>query len=50
MLEIPAVELRQRVEEEIQTNPLLEEVPEGEREQKDKLDEPDHDEYEDDYV
>ena len=50
MLEIPAVELRQRVEEEIQTNPLLEEVPEGEREQKDQLDEPEHDEYEDDYL
>lgn len=48
MLEIPAVELRQRVEEEIQQNPLLEEVPEYERKEKDEHEEPDA--YEDDYL
>ncbi len=45
MLEIPAVELRQRVEEEIQQNPLLEEVPESEHRDKEE-----RDEYEDDYL
>ena len=48
MLEIPAVELRQRVEEEIQQNPLLEEVPEYERKDQETRDE--RDEYEDDYL
>lgn len=48
MLEIPAVELRQRIEEEIQQNPLLEEVPEYER--KDKEREEHEDEYADDYL
>ena len=48
MLEIPAVELRQRVEEEIQQNPLLEEIPEYEQKDKESRDEPD--EYEDDYL
>ena len=51
MLEIPAVELRQRVEEEIQQNPLLEEVPEYEQKQQEDRDEPDnYDNYEDDYL
>ena len=48
MLEIPAVELRQRVEEEIQENPLLEEVPEWEKPDRDERD--NRDEYEDDYL
>ena len=48
MLEIPAVELRQRVEEEIQENPLLEEIPEYERKERDEYEE--HDDYEDDYL
>lgn len=48
MLEIPAVELRQRVEEEIQQNPLLEEVPEYEKKDKEAVNE--RDEYEDDYL
>ena len=48
MLEIPAVELRQRVEEEIQANPLLEEIPEYERKERDEYEE--HDDYEDDYL
>ena len=49
MLEIPAVELRQRVEEEIQQNPLLEEVPEYEK-KNDDLTNSSQDEYEDDYL
>ena len=51
MLEIPAVELRQRVEEEIQENPLLEEVPEWEKgkELNDSTGSS-QDEYEDDYL
>ena len=49
MLEIPAVELRQRVEEEIQQNPLLEEVPEWERKNDDSASSS-QDEYEDDYL
>ena len=48
MLEIPAVELRQRVEEEIQENPLLEEVPEWEKPERDEQHE--QDAYEDDYL
>lgn len=48
MLEIPAVELRQRVEEEIQQNPLLEEVPEWEKPDREDRDE--QDAYEDDYL
>lgn len=45
MLEIPAVELQQRITEEIQENPLLEVVPESE-----KRKEEERSEYDDDYL